>query len=238
MSSPAPSSKRRRSAVPGIVAIVVGLVVAAAAVALLTGGGEDDTASPTQTTRPTTASGDGAGSTSGASAGGVAVGTVRVVGASLPAFPESGADRAKGLAFPEIRGQDVVSGLPVTIANDGRPKIVMVVAHWCPHCQREVPVVADWLGRDPRASLVDVYAISTAVDRSRGNYPPASWLTEEGWFVQTIADDATGSAFRATGASSFPSFVAIDAQGKVVARASGELSAARFADLVVAAAGR
>ncbi len=229
MSTPAPSAKRRRSAVPGIIAVVLGLVVAAAAFAVFTGG-EDDDAAPT-----TTVGRDGA---PGATSGGVAIGTVRIVGASLPAFPESGADRAKGLPFPEISGQDVVSGSAVTIANDGRPKIVMVVAHWCPHCQREVPVVAEWLATDPRASLVDVYAISTAVDRSRGNYPPASWLVEENWSVPTIADDATGTAFRSTGASSFPSFLAIDAQGKVVARASGELSAARFAELVTTAAGR
>lgn len=228
-------SQRRRSAVPGIVAVVVGLIVAAAAFALLTGG--DDSGDATTTTGQ--ASGSGASVTTPSTpAGAVAVGSVRVVGASLPAFPESGADRAKGLAFPEISGQDVVTGRSVAISNDGRPKIVMVIAHWCPHCQREVPVVADWLARDARASLVDVYAISTAVDRSRGNFPPADWLLREGWDVPTIADDANGTAFRATGASSFPSFVAIDAQGKVVARTSGELSADQFARLVTTAAGR
>ncbi len=230
----APAPQRRRSLVPGIVALVVGLVVAAAAVALLVGGDDGGTTASGSTGRvaaeTTTAS--------SASGGAVAVGTVRVVGASLPAFPEGGSDRAKGLAFPEISGQDVVTGSPVRIANDGRPKVVMVIAHWCPHCQREVPVVADWLGRDPRADLVDVYAISTAVDRSRGNYPPATWLVEEGWDVPTVADDANGTAFRATGASSFPSFIAIDAQGKVVARASGELTADQFARLVTTAAGR
>ena len=36
-------------------------------------------------------------------------------------------------------------GDAVAITNDGRPKIILLFAHWCPHCQNEVPVVTEWL---------------------------------------------------------------------------------------------
>ena len=63
---------------------------------------------------------------------------------ALPAFQATADDPAVGRAMPEVRGTSF-DGSSVAIANDGRAKVLLFVAHWCPHCQREVPVVQAWL---------------------------------------------------------------------------------------------
>jgi hypothetical protein len=52
-----------------------------------------------------------------------------------------------------------------------------------------------------------------------------------------IADDEAGTAATTFGLSAFPYFVAVDADGTVVARASGELTTDQFDDVVALAQG-
>lgn len=54
---------------------------------------------------------------------------VAVTGAPLPAYPESGSDPALGLAMPELAGVSF-DGTPVTIADDGTTKVIILLAHW------------------------------------------------------------------------------------------------------------
>ena len=53
------------------------------------------------------------------------------------------------------------------------------------------------------------------------NYPPAAWLTGHGWPWPVLADDVDATAFVASGGSTFPYAVLLDAEGIVVARSSG-----------------
>ena len=82
---------------------------------------------------------------------------------------------------------------------------------------------------------VAIMGVSTAVVEERGNYPPASWLQRERWTFPVLADDADAHAMEALGADGFPTFVAVDASGRVVARASGEIERDQFEALVKAA---
>jgi thiol-disulfide isomerase/thioredoxin len=67
-----------------------------------------------------------------------------VSGDALPAFTP-GQDAAVGSPAPEITGE-TIDGEPIEIApGDGTPKAIAFLAHWCPHCQREVPVVTQWV---------------------------------------------------------------------------------------------
>ncbi|HEX2047960.1 MAG TPA: TlpA disulfide reductase family protein [Acidimicrobiales bacterium] len=122
------------------------------------------------------------------------------------------------------------------IARDGKPKLVMFLAHWCPHCQAEVPVLVDWASAG-QPQGVDLVAVSTAVDRARPDYPPSAWLEREGWTIPTVADDADGTAAAAFGLTGYPYFVAVTGDGKVAARASGEQTVSRLAALAAAARG-
>ncbi len=240
---PSPSSPPAKSGSPvWILAVVAVVVLAVGAIAIaVRGGGDDSTtvaAGSDTTVNGAAAGGAAAGAATGS--GPLTVAPVTIAGEALPAMPEKAGtkDPAAGLAFPEVSGRNVLDGTPIAIRADGRPKIVIYVAHWCPHCQKEVPVIQEWLDANGAPQAVDLYAVSTAVDESRGNYPPAAWLTKEKWSVPTLADSAQSSAFVAAGLTSFPSFVVVDAEGNVVTRTSGELSTTAFETLLDAAASR
>jgi cytochrome c biogenesis protein CcmG, thiol:disulfide interchange protein DsbE len=196
----------------GVVALVLILAVAA----IVSGGGSDGnkTAEGSEQSRPVTIS-----------------------GSALPQLPQSGGtDPAVGQVIPEATGQSF-DGSPVAIRNDGRAKLIVFVAHWCPHCQKEIPLLADWLKSNSLPSGVDLYTVSTGVDSKRPNYPPSSWLDEEGWKAPTLADAKDGKAADAYGLSAFPYFVAVDGSGKVVARTTGEITTDDFEDLAMKALG-
>jgi thiol-disulfide isomerase/thioredoxin len=155
---------------------------------------------------------------------------VHVAGAPLPADTDAADDPAAGMAAPELHGASF-DGSPVTITNDGKAKLIVFVAHWCPHCQREVPVLARWLEDGKLPASVSFYVVSTGVDQARPNYPPSTWLREAGLTAPVLADDAEGSAAGAYGLSAYPFFTAVGADGKVVARDSGELTPAQLDQL-------
>ena len=159
---------------------------------------------------------------------------VSVSGTALPEYEPGGADSAVGQTIPEVKGQSF-DGSPVTIGNDGRSKLIVFVAHWCPHCQKEIPLLADWLKSNALPGGVDLYTVSTGVTDKRPNYPPSKWLKKEGWTAKTLADSAEQQAADAFGLSAFPYFVAVDGSGKVVARTSGEITTGQFAELAQSA---
>jgi thiol-disulfide isomerase/thioredoxin len=169
-------------------------------------------------------------------AGGEETRPVVVTGAALPELPQTGADQAVGKEIPEVRGQSF-DGTPVDIRSDGRPKLILFVAHWCPHCQREVPLLTDYLKSHPLPKGVDVYTVATATNSQRPNYPPSAWLAKVGWKAPTMADSDDAKAANAFGLNAFPYFVAVDGSGKVVARTTGEITTDEFANLAARALG-
>jgi thiol-disulfide isomerase/thioredoxin len=147
-----------------------------------------------------------------------------------------GADPAVGTPTPELRGAGF-DGKPIAVTHDGRPKLLVFVAHWCPHCQREVPLLVQHLRDRPLPAGVDLVAIATATTPDRPNYPPSAWLDREGWKAPVLADSSQGNASAAFGLPGFPYFVAVDARGNVAARTSGEISVDQFEQLVRVARG-
>jgi cytochrome c biogenesis protein CcmG, thiol:disulfide interchange protein DsbE len=159
---------------------------------------------------------------------------VTITGAALPAYDSTKADSAVGTTIPNLSGTSLLDGTPVKVANDGKPKVLLFVAHWCPHCQREVPLLASDLHKTPLPAGVEMITISTGVDSAAPNYPPSQWLTGVQWPTPVIADDANSSAAQAFGLSAYPYFVFVDANNKVVARSSGEMPLADFRSHVAA----
>jgi thiol-disulfide isomerase/thioredoxin len=161
---------------------------------------------------------------------------VRVTGTPLPRY-EGGADAAVGRVIPTLDGASF-DGTPVEITADGRAKLVLFVAHWCPHCQREVPRLTEHLRADPLPADVDLITVATGTSPDRPNYPPSAWLAREQWPGRTILADSNDSrAADAFGLSAYPFFAAIDKDGKLVARTSGELTTDQFDELVARARG-
>src|SRR4029450_5388117 len=83
-----------------------------------------------------------------------------VDGTALPVLPEAGDDPAVGRAAPVLQGQDLDGG-QVTQPTSGRPTIILFLAHWCPHCQREVPLVQEWSDAGQLPEDVDLVAVAT-----------------------------------------------------------------------------
>lgn len=153
-----------------------------------------------------------------------------VDGAALVELPPNvqvtdlSSDPAAGTVAPTLTGTDF-GGDDVSIGPDGRPKVVYFLAHWCPHCQEEVPVVQQLIDDGQVPDGLDLYAVSTAVDGGRSNYPPEAWLADEGFAPPTLRDDANSGAFRAYGGSGFPYVVYLDGDNRVLARSAGNLPA-------------
>ena len=147
---------------------------------------------------------------------------VNIVGDALPPQPDTGADKAIGTAAPPVEGHDF-SGTGVTIKpGDGKPKVIVFVAHWCPHCQREIPRIVKWIGDGSISKSIEVVVVSTGVKSDAPNFPPSAWLAKENWPGAIIADDKKSTAGQAYGLTGFPFFALVDGAGKVVARDSGE----------------
>lgn len=54
---------------------------------------------------------------------------VSVTGGALPPFSQDTTDAAVGMIMPEVSGESF-DGTPVSITNDGRPKVVLLLTHW------------------------------------------------------------------------------------------------------------
>ena len=145
---------------------------------------------------------------------------VTVTGNSLPPHDNTATDPAVGLPAPSVSSFDF-AGLPATIEADGVPKVIIFLAHWCSHCQREVPVVQAWIDENGIPPGVDVVSIATSISEIRANYPPDVWLEREGWTPRVVVDDAANRISNAFGLSAFPYYVLVDGSGTVVRRISG-----------------
>lgn len=216
-------------------AIVIGVIVLAgiAAIAVTALTSSDDGGDTATEAGSSPGSDDGDATPSGEAPDPRELDGVTVSGTALPGFEDTAGDPAVGAQAPLLEGVDMY-GEPMTIGGAGEPTVVVFLAHWCPHCQREVPVLVDWLEENGQPEGVEIVGVTTAFDETRGNWPPAEWLEDEGWEQPTMVDP-DGSAAETWGLTSFPYFVAIDANGDVVARASGELTTAQFEELLEAA---
>lgn len=166
---------------------------------------------------------------------GAEYGDPEIRGTSLPVFPSADSFdlSATGLAAPEVFGADY-SGNEVTITNDGRAKGIAFIAHWCSHCQAEVPRVQEWLDNGGGVEGVDLYSVSTAANSGQANYPASAWLEAEGWTVPVIVDDQAGNVHAAYGSGGFPNWVFLNADGTVAARTAGQLTIDQLEEILTA----
>jgi cytochrome c biogenesis protein CcmG/thiol:disulfide interchange protein DsbE len=154
-----------------------------------------------------------------------------VSGTALPAFTDPASDPAIGQPIPTLTGKDL-AGDAISIGPGDGPMVVVALAHWCSVCQAEVPVLVDYLESTGMPDGVRLVALSTGIDAARPNYPPSAWLERQGWTAPTMIDDASSRGLAALGMTAFPGFVFVDADGSVVQRHTGQLSAEAFDQVV------
>jgi len=162
----------------------------------------------------------------------IAFGEVTVVGDSLPIMADpAAADPALGFTAATVSGKDW-DGVVTTVEADGRPKILVFLAHWCPHCQNEVPVVQSWLDEGGLGDDVDMYSFTVLSDRLRPNWPSQAWLEDEGWTVPVIMDDEQLSVVLTYGMRGTPFYVVLDGDNLNLGRVSGEVGIAGLDQMV------
>ena len=163
------------------------------------------------------------------------LGEPTVTGEILPPFQATAGDPAIGLQAPVISG-DAMSGDTISIGEPGSPTAVAFLAHWCSHCQAEVPRVQAWLDAGGGVEGVEIKSVATSTNSARGNFPPSAWLEREGWTPEVMLDDADNSAHLTYGGGGFPYWVFLNADGTVAARSAGQLEIATLEQFMLAIA--
>ena len=158
-----------------------------------------------------------------------------IVGELLAAFDDPNNDPTVGLMAPVITGQSF-DGTDITIGGetDG-PTMLVFLAHWCPHCNDEIPELVKLREAGTLPENLNVIGISTAVVDDRDNYPPSKWIVDKDWTWPVLADTEAADAFQAYGGTGFPYTVMLLSDGSVNARKSGNESADRILDWVESA---
>lgn len=159
------------------------------------------------------------------------VNDVTVSGETLQPLLPGEDDPAVGTRAPIVTATSLANGNEITL-SEGKARVIGFFAHWCPHCQDELPELTSWLAANDLPPNTEFIAVSTAVDEGRGNYPPSAWFTAENFTSPVLVDDAQGTLLGAFGFGGFPAFVAIDSSGTVVARAGGNIGIEGFEDLL------
>lgn len=216
------------------VVLVAGMLLFLGALALVvlavTGG--DDSAAPSSDTSSDAPADAPAATVGPISFGGETIPEVDTVifeGETLP--PAGGGDDpAVGTLAPVVTATNLSTGQPITL-GPGQARVIGFFAHWCPHCQDELPEVTEWLATNELPPNTEFVAVSTVVDEGRGNYPPSAWFADVGFRSSVIVDDAQNSLLSGFGFTGFPAFIAIDSSGAVVARAGGNIGTEGLAEL-------
>ena len=235
-------SSPRRSMTPiilGVIGVMIALIVVGA---LVVAGGDDDgdTVVPATTEAATTETATDGGTPETTQSDSVSVDPlnpeVTVEGEALAPLEDPANDPALGLAAPSLIGTNYDGErVSVTPGEDG-PTMLVFLAHWCPHCNNEIPVLNEWRDANGVPANLRIVGVSTGVASDRPNFPPGEWLVDKDWTWDVIADGPSSNepppAAAAYGVTGFPFFVLLDADGNVAARGSGEQPIENIEELV------
>ncbi len=162
----------------------------------------------------------------------VGIAPVDVTGEWLPQYPdvgipEGGFDAAVGETPPVLVGLDK-DGNPIQIdpATSG-PTMLMFLAHWCSHCNNEVPRINEMRDAGAFPDDLNIIAVLTGSSPQAPMWPPTEWIDDMGWTYPTFVDGIdleleSFIAYDAYGVGGFPFGVLLAEDGTVAYRWSGE----------------
>jgi thiol-disulfide isomerase/thioredoxin len=149
----------------------------------------------------------------------------------LPPFEQGQPDAALGVALGDVTGHEYYTGDEVTFdPGDGVARAWLIWAHWCPHCQREMPAVSEWYRENADAyPNVELVSITSSIDPNRGN-PLEPYLDELQTPFPVLVDDDLSLAEQ-FGLNAFPFWVFTSGDGTTVLRVAGYLEVDQVADV-------
>jgi thiol-disulfide isomerase/thioredoxin len=198
---------------------VAGAIAAIIAVVLVVGGGS----SSSTTTSTTGNSSEATQPINGDAVAAAEYQLVQAQGEMLLALEDPDNDPARGKIAPVLNGFGF-DGAPLTVAPTGKPMLVVFLAHWCSHCNAEVPRLIEWKNSGTMPADMEVFGVSTGARDDAPNWPPSQWVVDKGWPWPVMADSEDQNAALAFGVSGYPGMILLDGNGKVLARRSGEAS--------------
>lgn len=213
------AQKFQRSNGKWVVLAIVAAIAAALLVAVVGGGGDDE----------------GSDTTNSLPGGDVLTQEnqpVVIEGTTLESLGDEAIDPMVGQVAPTLNGATFDGSVVSVTPGDGQAYMIVFLAHWCPHCNREVPRLIEWQASGAVPSELQVVGVSTAVASDRPNYPPSQWTVDKGWTWPMMADSTSREAAEAYGVSGYPFFVIVGADGEVKVRVSGEMEIAALTQIV------
>ena len=146
---------------------------------------------------------------------GLATGTaVLVIGTGVLALtPETG-QKLPGLAFSSLDGRTVLLD-----QFSGKPTVVNLWATWCPPCAREMPVL-----HKAQVERQDVHFVF--LNQGEDPVEVSRWLQARALPLQNVLIDEPRQASATFKQQGYPTTLFFDAEGRLVSRRVGELSAA------------
>lgn len=210
------AQKNQTKFIAGGVAAAIAAIVA---VVLVVGGGGSSSSTTTtigdmaKTSQPT----------NGSAVSAAEFQTVEATGEVLLALEDPDSDAARGKIAPVVNGFGF-DGAPLTIAPSGKPMLLVFLAHWCPHCNAEIPRLIEWKESGAMPGDLEVIGVSTGARDDAPNWPPSQWVVDKAWPWPVMADSEDQGAALAFGVSGYPGLILLNGDGKVLARRSGEAS--------------
>ena len=163
---------------------------------------------------------------------------VTVKGGALPEFNRTSKDLAIAAFAPIPTGSDL-NGNPITMTTrvgleERKASVIVFLAHWCSHCQREVPMIQNWINKNGSSDNINLFSVTTYIDKNKPNYPPNDWLIREKWSSPVIFDNEENIIAEHFGLSAFPYWVFLNSDGTVNMRHSGSLGEDKFNQIMSA----
>lgn len=149
----------------------------------------------------------------------------------LAPFEQGQPDAALGMVLGEVAGIDYYTETELTIdPTDGTARAWLIWAHWCPHCQRELPPLSDWYAENAdQYPNVELISVTSSIDPARGN-PLEPYLDELQLPFPAILDPDLALAEQ-FGLSAYPFWVFTAGDGTTLLRVAGFLEIDQVADI-------
>jgi thiol-disulfide isomerase/thioredoxin len=155
-------------------------------------------------------------------------GTVTVAGPARPAIIPNGG------TIPNFSAPGLTGGRVSWSDYRGSPTVLALWAPWCPHCQKELPILSGAVARYPGVKLV---TIATEVNEKPG--PTVDeYVSSRGLTFPVAMDDRAATLAKAFGLQGFPTVYYVNPDGTVNRSVVGEAPESDMEAAIRAISGR
>ncbi|MBT8213572.1 MAG: TlpA family protein disulfide reductase [Acidimicrobiia bacterium] len=146
--------------------------------------------------------------------------------------PQGNQPQAATGVINEISGTEFYSGQTVSYTPaDGKARVYMVWAHWCPYCQQDLDTLNTWYAANkdsyPNTELVTV---TTFMDDTRSN-PLEPYLQQMQFPFPVLMDESQRLTFDLGNSGSVPYWLFVGPDGEVLGNHSGALGEESIAQI-------